>query len=104
MSDPYAEIKTHFTTVEGVTVNAGRGAQGLKWGKKMFVMFYKGQLIVTLPPERVSELISSGQGLPFDPGTGKPMKDRLLVPESSSKLWIEFCEESRSYVSSKQSP
>ena len=34
MTDPYASVKAHFEDVEGVTVNAGRGAQGLKVGKK----------------------------------------------------------------------
>lgn len=61
MSDPFDEVKNHFNTVEGVTVNSGKGAQGLKLGKKMFVMFFKGQLIVMLPPERISELIESGE-------------------------------------------
>lgn len=39
MTDPYAHVKAHFEKVAGVTVNAGRGAQGLKVGKKMFAMF-----------------------------------------------------------------
>jgi hypothetical protein len=28
MTDPYAAVKAHFDKVAGVTVNAGRGAQG----------------------------------------------------------------------------
>ncbi len=43
MTDPYASVKAHFEKVAGVTVNAGRGAQGLKVGKKMFAMFSKGR-------------------------------------------------------------
>ena len=27
-------------------------------------------------------MIASGEGLAFDPGTGRPMADRILVPES----------------------
>ena len=100
MSDPYAEVKTHFADVEGVTVNAGRGAQGLKLGTKMFVMFYKGQLLVMLAPDRVAELIASGQGLPHDPGTGKPMKNRVIIPDSTKETWIGFCEESRRFAES----
>ena len=30
MDDPYAEVKKHFKAVAGVTVNEGRGAQGIK--------------------------------------------------------------------------
>ena len=95
MIDPYAEVKAHFSIVEGVTVNTGRGAQGLKFGKKMFVMFHKGQLLVQFPPNRVSQLIESGQGLAHDPGTGKPMKNRVIIPHSRKETWIDLCEESR---------
>ena len=51
MSDPYISVKEHFSNVAGVTVNTGRGSQGIKLGKKMFVMFYKGQLLVKLSPD-----------------------------------------------------
>jgi len=98
MDDPYAEVKAHFEGLEDVTVNSGRGAQGLKLGKRMFVMFYKGDLLVTLPAERVTELVTSGEGLPFDPGTGKTLADRVLVPASRQHDWISLCEESRDYV------
>ena len=46
MSDSYAFVKTHFERVAGVTVNDGRGAQGLKVGGKMFAMFFKGRLLL----------------------------------------------------------
>ncbi len=94
MSDPYAELRAHFAQVDGVEVTSGRGAQGIKVGRKMFAMFHKGQLLVKLPPKRVQEVIASGQGLPHDPGTGKPMKNRVLIPDSNKGLWIAFCEES----------
>ncbi|MCA9671428.1 MAG: hypothetical protein KC503_37785 [Myxococcales bacterium] len=93
MTDPYASVKAHFEDVEGVIVNAGRGAQGLKVGKKMFAMFYKGDLLLTLPEARVEALIAAGRGLPFDPGTGKVMKNRVLIPASKKRTWIKLCEE-----------
>ena len=100
MSDPYAEVKVHFDKVDAVTVNSGRGSQGMKLGKKMFVMFYKGQLVAQLSPARISELIASGTGLSFDPGTGKPMADRVLIPDTNRDAWIPLCEESLQYVES----
>ena len=102
MSDVYDELKRHFSNIDDVTVNAGKGSQGIKLGKKMFAMFYKGQLLVQLTAERVTELITSGEGLSFDPGTGKPMKDRVLIPDSKKESWIDLCEESRRYVGSKR--
>jgi hypothetical protein len=97
MTDPYAALRAHFSQVEGVVVNTGRGAQGIKFGGKMFAMFHKGQLLVKLPPKRVSEVIASGEGLPHDPGTGKPMKNRVLIPDTNQALWIAYCEESRQH-------
>ena len=93
MTDPYASVKAHFEKVADVTVNAGRGAQGLKVGKKMFAMFSKGDLILKLPEERVEELISAGKGLPHGPGPGKVMKNYVLVPAAKKRSWIKLCEE-----------
>ena len=100
MSDPYADVKAHFETVDEVTVNAGKGSQGLKLGKKMFAMFYKGKLVVRLSPERVAELVASGEGQAFDPGTGRPMPDRVAIPVEQSDDWVAFCEESQLYAES----
>jgi hypothetical protein len=102
MSDPFAAVKEHFSNIEGVVVNSGTGSQGKKIGKKMFVMFYKGELIVQLSPTRAAELVASGEALPFDPGTGKPMKDRVLVPQSKKESWLALCDESRRYAESQR--
>ena len=93
MTDPYASVKAHFEEVAGVTVNAGRGAQGLKVGKKMFAMFSKGDLLLKLPPERVEALVAAGRGLPYDPGTGKVMKNYVVIPAAKKRSWIKLCEE-----------
>ncbi|HMK92264.1 MAG TPA: hypothetical protein VK576_04635 [Thermoleophilia bacterium] len=101
MSDPYADLKEYFATVEDVTVNAGRGSQGLKFGGKMFAMFYKGDLLVQLSPERVSQLIAAGDGLAFDPGTGKQLADRILIPAAKRGSWIDLCVESKQYAETR---
>jgi len=101
MNDIYAEIKQFFSQINSVVVNDGKGAQGIKYAGKIFAMFYKGDLTLKFSPERVIELVESGQGLPHDPGTGKPMKDRILIPASQSETWIKLTEESLGYVSKK---
>ena len=98
MSDLYDVLKAHFEDNPDVELPDARGAQGLKYRGKMFVMFYKGDLTVQLPPERVAAAVEAGEGLPHDPGTGRPMKDRVLIPADRKDLWIRFCEESLEYV------
>ena len=70
----------------------------IKHNRKMFAMFYNGDLTVKLKPETVQRVIENGEGLPHDPGTGKPMKDRVLIPASKKDLWIKMCEWSLSEI------
>ena len=92
MRDIYDELKDHFRNNPDVEIAERKGAQGLKHRGKMFAMFYKSELTIKLKPENVSKLIENGVGLPHDPGTGKPMKDRMLIPVSNKDKWIELCE------------
>jgi len=97
MTDIYDELKVHFSNDRDVKVLSGRGAQGIKQDKKLIVMFMKGEIIVKLPANRVSEIIASGEGESYDPGTGKPMKNWVLIPGTHRNLWIKFCEEAKNY-------
>ena len=101
MDDPYAELKAHFAGADDVTINSGKGSQGMKLGKKMFAMFYKGDLLLKFAPERVTELVASGEGQAFDPGTGVPMSDRVLIPSARKDIWISLSEESRRHARSR---
>ena len=98
MIDVYEELKTHFSSDNDVTVLSGRGAQGIKRGGKLFVMFMKGVIIVKLPEELVKEIISMGEGVSYDPGTGKPMKNWVLIPVSRKELWIKYSEEAKKHA------
>ncbi len=98
MSDVYAEVKAHFANDLEVEVRKGKGAQGIKRGGKMFVMFMKGDLIVKLPKNRVNEVINTGDGKPFDPGTGKPMKKRVLIPANKRDTWIKYSIEAKKHA------
>ncbi len=94
MSEVYEELRRHFAGIPGVEVAGGRGAQGIKVGGKMRVMFHKGQVLARFSPERAAALIAEGRALPHDPGTGRPMKDRVLLPVERRDEWIPLCEES----------
>ena len=58
---------------------SGFGSSAIKINKSIFAMLVNDRLIVKLPAARVAELISSGRGLPFDAGKGKPMKEWVAL-------------------------
>ena len=59
--DVYQALKDHFADDSRVTVNAGKGAQGIKVKvknkDKMIIMFPKGDLLLQMPPATIQELI-----------------------------------------------
>jgi hypothetical protein len=82
----YAELFSalcgEYAGVTGVTVpdgGRGFGSQALKINNKIFAMLVDGRLVVKLPRARVTELIETGRGQPFDAGKGKPMKEWVAL-------------------------
>ncbi len=69
--DIFQKVIEHFLSMEDVK----KQGQSLKRNKKMFVMLSKENYIVKLLEKRVNELITSGEGQPYDPGTGKYMRE-----------------------------
>jgi hypothetical protein len=54
-------------------------SMGLKSGEKFFAFVRRGELVVKLPHHRVTELVASGNGWPFDAGKGRPMKEWVVL-------------------------
>ena len=74
----FESLCEEYTGVSGVTVpegGSGFGSNAIKINKSIFAMLVNDRLVVKLPAGRVVELITSGDGLPFDAGKGKPMKE-----------------------------
>jgi hypothetical protein len=74
----FSSLCEEYAGVNGVTVpegGSGFGSNAIKINKSIFAMLVNDRLVVKLPAGRVAELISSGDGLPFDAGKGKPMKE-----------------------------
>ena len=92
--DFWSELKEHFLEMDDVQ----KQGEALKTMKKMFTMLSKGNFVVKLPKERVTELISSGKGLPYDPGNGKIMKEWVIIPIEESDNWLDYASEAKAFA------
>jgi len=64
---------------------------------KIFAMLVRSQLVVKLPKARVDKLVSRRRGEPFDPGTGKSMKEWVAVgPDDPG--WVALAQEANRFV------
>jgi hypothetical protein len=90
----WSKVKKHYLKMNDVQ----KQGESLKIRKKMFAMFNKSNYVVKLPKKRVEELISSGDGLPYDPGNGKFMKEWVIIPEKYADKWIEYASEAKTYA------
>ena len=94
--DVYQNLKQHFADDSRVTVNTGKGAQGIKVRVKnkdrMIIMFSKGDLLLQMPPATVEELVGNNKGLSYEVSPGRVMKDRILVPATKKRSWKSLCE------------
>jgi hypothetical protein len=90
----FAELCEEYAATPGVSVpdGAGRGfgSQALKIDGAIFAMISSGRLVVKLPARRVTELIESGGGQPFDAGKGKPLKEwvSLIADEAACRALV----------------
>ena len=94
-----------FKTVPGVSVpgepgQRGFGSSALKVNGSIFAMVSAGRLVVKLPHDRVSTLISTGAGAPFDAGKGRPMKEWLTVTAEDQDSWLALAREALDFVGS----
>ena len=94
--DIYKPLKDHFADDPRVTVNSGKGAQGIKTSvkskEKMIIMFSKGDLLLQMPAASIDELVRKGKGLPYEVSPGRIMKDRIVIPASKKRSWKSLCE------------
>ena len=88
------KVKTHFLAQDGVQ----KQGESLKIRRKMFCMFSNNTYVVKLPKVRVSELLESKKGLPYDSGSGKIMKEWIILPESLAEEWIAIAQEGKEFA------
>ena len=90
----WSQLKEHFLKMSDVQ----KQGESLKIRKKMFAMLNKGNYVVKLPKERVTELLNGGKGLPYDPGNGKIMKEWVIIPLEYSDKWISYASEAKQFA------
>jgi hypothetical protein len=86
----FESLCEEYARRDGVTVpdgGSGFGSNAIKINKSIFAMLVNDQIVVKLPAVRVAQLISAGDGVPFDAGKGKPMKEwvGLTVDEAATR-------------------
>ena len=105
---------THFASIiqrilkeRGVTQAKMFGIPGLKIGRKIFVMWMKGELILKLPKERVDTLVASRQGKRFYHLFDKSrlMKEWVSIGHKNNKNkrnWVKLTREAKDFVALTQ--
>ena len=89
----FESLCDEYAGVPGVTVpqgGSGFGSNAIKINKSIFAMLVNDRVVVKLPAGRVVQLISSGDGQPFDAGKGKPMKEwvELTVDDATARQLV----------------
>ena len=77
------------------------GSQGLRTGKKFFAIWWQDQLVVKLPPARLTELVEAGQAAPFEPMEGRAMNGWVVAGDPGQ--WSGLVEEARAFVAAQAS-
>ena len=90
----WLKVKEEFLKLEDVQ----KQGESLKVKRKMFVLRNKENITVKLPKERVTELLNSKEGLPYDPGNGKIMKEWVTIPLKDSDKWIDYAKEAMKFA------
>ena len=97
----FAELADALVGRDGVALGPGRrgfGSGALQVDGRIFAMVSRDRLVVKLPRERVAALLASGDGVAFDAGKGRPMKEWVALEERAADRWLELAREAREFV------
>jgi hypothetical protein len=97
--DPWMHL---VERTEGGPVTRGKmfGSEGLRTGTKYFAIWWHDQLVVKLPPARLTEVVETGGGQPFEPMEGRRMNGWVLL--HGTEGWDPVVAEARAHVEAQQ--
>ncbi|HYU62484.1 MAG TPA: hypothetical protein VEN12_01780 [Verrucomicrobiae bacterium] len=102
----YAKLVDAISKRSGVTrVSEGKGfgsSGQLKVDGRIFAMLVRGELVLKLPRGRVDELVARREGVHFDAGKGKPMREWFVLSPTSRQRWLPLAEEAFDFVKEKR--
>ena len=95
----FAAISEGYRDLPEVTTGTGFGSRpGLRRRGKIFAMFGRDSLVVKLARNRAAAIVDSGEGVPFDPGHGRLMRDWVEVSLAHADDWPELVAEAFQYL------
>ena len=100
----FAEVVAAFEGNDGVTLGSGGrgfGTGALQVHGRIFAMVSSGRFVVKLPRNQVAALVASGEGLPFDAGKGRPMKEWVVLTDAIADRWLALARQARTFVASR---
>jgi hypothetical protein len=95
----FAHLVAALSRDEGVTIGGGKrgfGDDALQVNGKIFAMVSRGHLVLKLPGDRVSSLLARGDGLAFDAGKGRPMKEWVAIEDDTE--WEPLAREAEAFA------
>ncbi|RBY93454.1 hypothetical protein DQ237_17720 [Blastococcus sp. TF02-8] len=93
--DRWEDLVERFADAD-VTRGHMFGSQGLRTGRRFFAIRWHGQLVLKLPPPRLTALVEAGEGARFEPMEGRPMNGWVVLTGSGDP--VPLVEEARAFV------